>query len=76
MKAIPTQRYLTRQASEFERTFGVPLSSYWCPLLGFNITGFDDQVVKSGARSVREAVQQTYGSDAVRLIESLLDNHD
>ena len=64
--------FTQREAREFERIFHVPLSRYWQGFLGFDITGFDDQVIKSGTMSVKDAVRQTYGQDAVTLIQGLL----
>lgn len=68
-----TQGYSQRDAAEFNRLFHVPLSQYWHgPMLGFDITGFDDEVLKSGNMSPRSALQQTYGTDGVNLIMRLL----
>lgn len=64
--------YSTRDAREFERFFHVPLSDYWEGFLGFDVTGFDDRVIKSGNMSVKDAVRQTYGQDAVVLVQRLL----
>jgi hypothetical protein len=64
--------YTPREVREFERIFHVPLSEYWQGFLGFDITGFDDKVIKSGNMSVKAAVLQTYGQDAVTLIQDLL----
>jgi len=65
-------RKIRADAREFERIFHVPLSEYWQGFLGFDITGFDDKVIKSGTMSVKAAVLQTYGQDAVTLIQDLL----
>ena len=60
-------------ARQFERTFHVPLAKYWHgSLLGFDVCGFDDEVIKSGTMSVKDAVRQTYGSEAVALVQRLL----
>lgn len=65
--------YSQRQARDFERIFKANLKDYWLPgPLGFDIIKFDDDVVKSGNMSVRDAVQQTYGMDAVALCHELL----
>jgi len=64
--------YSDSQKRDFKRYFGTELRSYWHPLLGFDIVRFDDEVVKSGNMSVRDAVQQSYGMDAVALIHKLL----
>jgi hypothetical protein len=67
------QSYSSRQARDFERIFKVKLSDYWLgPMFGFDVTEFDDDVVKSGNQSPRAAIQQTYGSEAVKLVEELL----
>jgi hypothetical protein len=65
-------RYTTRDANEFNRIFHEPLSNYWQGILGFDVLGFDDRIVKSGNMSVKAALQQTWGSDAVALIQRLL----
>ena len=62
----------SQDAIEFKRIFHVSLRDYWHPVLGFDITGFDDRVIKSGNQSVKDAVRQTYGQDAVALIQRLL----
>ena len=61
-----------RQAREFQRIFKADLKKYDQGILGFDVTGFDDQVIKSGTQQMRVAVQQTYGTDGVRLVEELL----
>jgi hypothetical protein len=68
-----TQQYTARDAADFERFFHVKLSQYWHgPLLGFDITGFDEEVLKSGTMSCRAAIQQTYGQDAASLVARLV----
>jgi hypothetical protein len=66
---------LARDAVAFERIFHVKLAKYWQGALGFNITGFDADVIKSGNMQMRAAVRQTYGQDAVALIQRLLGIH-
>lgn len=67
------QHYSAADARDFESIFHVPLKDYWHgPLLGFDITGFDDRVIKSGTMSVRDAVCQTYGYPGVVLVQRLL----
>lgn len=66
-------QFTAKDAKQFEATFHVPLKNYWHGnLLGFDVTGFDTDVIKSGNQSMKAAVQQTYGMDAVKLIEKLL----
>jgi len=64
--------YSQRQARQFRETFKVELQGYWQGILGFDVVRFDDEVVKSGTQSCREAVRQTWGSDAVNLVNELL----
>jgi hypothetical protein len=62
----------SRDAVEFKQRFHAALGDYWHPLFGFDVTGFDDKVVKSGNMSMKDAVRQTYGQEAVVLIQRLL----
>ena len=62
----------SHDAVEFKRIFHVSLGEYWHPVFGFDVTGFDDKVVKSGNQSMKDAVRQTYGQEAVALIQRLL----
>jgi hypothetical protein len=64
--------YNERQAREFRKIFKVELKAYWSKLLGFDITRFDGEVIKSGNQSMQAAVMQSYGQDAVTLITELL----
>ena len=66
-------QYTTRQANEFKRHFGVSLRDYWSNLLGLDITRFDDEVIKSGNQSMRTAIFQSKGTDAVRIVTELLE---
>jgi len=67
-----TVRLNQRDAREFERIFREPLTQYWHGILGFDVVGFDERIVKSGSGSVKDAVRQTYGQEAVALIQRLL----
>lgn len=62
----------SHDAVEFKRLFHVSLGEYWHPVFGFDVTGFDDKIIKSGNQSMKDAVRQTYGQDAVALIQRLL----
>ncbi len=64
--------YSVRDANEFKRIFKADLRDYWQGILGFDVVGFDDRLIKSGNQSVKDAVRQTYGQDAVVLIQRLL----
>ncbi len=62
----------SKDAADFKRIFHVALKDYWHGILGFDVTGFDDEVIKSGNQCMKDAVRQTYGQDAVILIQRLL----
>ena len=69
MRTMPS----ARERNEFRRLFKADLSKYYAhPVLGFDVVKFDDEIVKSGTQSVRAAILQTWGPDAVRLIQDLL----
>ncbi len=61
-----------RLAREFEQVFKVKLSDYWQGILGFDVVSFDDDVIKSGNQSMRDATRQSYGVDAVICLERCL----
>lgn len=60
-------------APKFQETFGVPLSTYFDNILGFDIVAFDEDVIKSGdSKSMEETVRLKYSQEAVDLIWQLL----
>lgn len=57
----------------FIRIFGVPLSKYWeNNLLGFNITQFDRDIVKSGDVAMCDAIFARWGEEAAEMIQELV----
>jgi len=59
-------------AVQFQDVFGVRLSKYWLGPYRLDITKFDDEVIHSGDRSMKDVVREKYGPGAVELIEALL----
>ena len=59
-------------AVQFYDVFGVKLARYWLGPYRLDITKFDDEVVKSGDRSMKDVICEKYGPGAVELIEVLL----
>jgi len=68
MKASP--RYL--YSNEFHNIFGVFLVDYWDKMFGFNSLKFDDEVLKSGSRSIKAYVTKKYGKRAFFIIHELI----
>lgn len=66
--------YSQRDAAQFKRMFGVPLSQFW-NALGFDVVKFDEEFVHSGINmSVRDAILQSYGVDAVNLVMRIMES--
>ena len=63
---------ISNLAVQFENVFGVRLSRYWLGPLRLDIAKFDEEVVHSGRRSVKDAVLVKYGQGAVDLVKALL----
>ena len=60
-------------AVQFQDVFEVRLAKYWLGnTLRLDITKFDDEVIKSGNRSMKDVIREKYGPGAVELIEALL----
>jgi hypothetical protein len=57
---------------EFDRVFGVALANYFDNFTGFDVIGFDDEVVKSGDGCMADVVREKYGQRALDMIEELL----
>jgi len=63
---------LAVQANKFYDVFGVKLARYWLGSYRLDITKFDDEIIKSGDRSMKDVILKKYGQGAVELIEALL----
>lgn len=61
------------ESDQFYRIFHVPLKKYWDNMTGFNICGFDENVVKAGDRPCSIVVEERFGTEAVAIIKRLLD---
>lgn len=62
----------------FQKTFGCPLSRYWCgAILGFDVIRFDVQVVRptgikyDGKKSMMDMIREQWGEPAVAMIDEL-----
>lgn len=61
------------RANQFQRIFGVRLAEFWLGPIGrFDVTRFNDTVIKSGDASVADVVRERFGQEAVQLITELL----
>lgn len=75
---IAARKKFSETRKEFYEIFGVPLNKYWdiyTPagmLCGFDITRFDDEVIKSDKESMRDTVLAKYGERGVQLIHKLI----
>jgi len=63
---------ISNLAVQFENVFGVRLSRYWLGPLRLDIVKFDEEVVHSGCRAMKDVVLEKYGQGAVDLVEALL----
>jgi len=71
--AYGIRHYTAHESCEFRKFFHAELREYWTRL-GFDILKFDDDIVKSGTMSIRQAIFQTYGNEAVKLIQGFVYN--
>lgn len=63
----------TEHARKFKNIFGREFHDFWNIVYGFDIVKFDDEIVKSGDKSVKEVIQENYGEEAVNLILGILE---
>ena len=61
-----------KHSADFRRIFGVPLGRYFDHQFGFNSIQFDDDIVKSGDDSCRDAVQRKWGDEGLAIILDLM----
>ena len=57
---------------EFWSIFDADLINYWDDFTGFDITKFDDEVIKSLDGIMADTVKEKYGDIGVTIIERLL----
>ena len=57
---------------EFWSIFDADLINYWDDFTGFDITKFDDEVIKSLDGVMADTVKEKYGDIGVTIIERLL----
>ena len=58
---------------DFKRIFGKDLKDYFDNLIGFNITYFDLEFIKTPAgKSMKDVVDEKYGNEGVEVIQKLL----
>lgn len=60
-------------AAQFKKYFGKNLWDYWEPLFGFDIVKFDEFLETPDDLSIKEYLEKEYGEDAMKLIQSILD---
>ena len=56
----------------FTRTFGVNIRKFWSNFLGLDIIAFDEYLKTPDGVSTKEHIKKTYGPEAVKLVERLL----
>lgn len=61
-----------KYAGRFQTMFHVRLWRYWDIVTGFDLIKFDEQVIQSADRCMKEVTQETYGDEAVTLIKALI----
>jgi len=65
-------RNKSKHAERFFELFKVRLADYMPnPVIGFDVTGFDDKVIGSGDRSMLDVIREKYGDEAVQIIQDL-----
>jgi len=69
---IKYKRLLHDNASNFQATFGVPLSQFWETFTGFDVIKFDAWLGTPDGTSTRDYITSKYGDQATKLAESLL----
>lgn len=58
---------------EFYNTFGISLKEWFDPILGFDIVGFDKEIIKSSDNeSIKDKILRKYGQNGVDVITDLL----
>lgn len=66
-------KIIKENREEFYNTFGVSLTDYFDPVLGFDIFKFDAEVIKPSANeSLKDKILRKYGQNGVEVIENLL----
>ena len=61
-----------KHSINFKQTFGLSMIDYMCPITGFNICKFDDYIKTPNGISTKMFIEEKYGKNAVKLIESLI----
>lgn len=56
----------------FKNTFGVRLSQFWSPALGFDMFAFGIWIQPDNDESIEDKVNRSYGNEAVSIIDRLL----
>jgi hypothetical protein len=59
-------------AHEFQRIFGVSLTSYLNKITGFDIIKFDEFVRPKKNESTADALRRRWGQEAVNLVRALI----
>ena len=66
-------KIIKENKQEFYNTFGVSLSDYFDPILGFDIVKFDEEIIKPpDGESTKDKILRKYGQNGVEVIKNLL----
>jgi len=57
---------------DFLRIFNMSLSSFFSPIVGFDVIGFDDYLQVPDGTSTAEYVLENYGQEALDLLSNLI----
>ena len=63
---------IVKHHQQFQNIFHCLLQGFMNLITGFDIIDFDERVVKSGDKCMRDAILEKYGEEAVALIEALI----
>lgn len=67
---------IEKHKDEFKNTFGVDITNFFSgknKVFGFDIIGFDKQIIQSGNDSPANVTREKYGQRAVDLINEILE---
>ncbi len=67
---------ITKHGAEFKAIFGVDIKRFMSGIhyiMGFDIVGFDQHVIRSGVKCMKDVVIDQYGQRANDLLTAILD---
>ena len=68
----PNKKLFLGEERTFQRIFGTHIKPYINLVTGFDLVKFDEEVVKSGTRSMEEVLRERYGEDSIHVIKRLI----